>query len=94
MGCAAGYYLTQKMRQLRAPTGGDSLSTSEWLRRNDLGSGSGDLNAEKVIALGNLAKERASDLLRSPLGDHVRERVVALFESAIASQQREPARRT
>ena len=91
VGCAAGVYLTQKVRHLRAPLAGRTWvavpasgwrppgrSAAHWPR---------DLTAEKVRALGDLARERASDLLRGPMGDLARERAIALFEGAIASQR-------
>jgi hypothetical protein len=62
-------------------------------RRRDAGLLAADLKAEKVRALGDLAKERAGDLLRGPIGDLARERVVALFEGALASQRAEMAKR-
>jgi hypothetical protein len=52
------------------------------------------LRADKVLALGDLARERARDLVRGPIGNIARERVIALFEDAIATQRAEPARRT
>ena len=55
---------------------------------------SADLRADKVLALGDLARERARDLVRGPIGNIARERVIALFEDAIATQRAEPARRT
>jgi hypothetical protein len=53
----------------------------------------GDLRAEKVLALGDLARERARDMLRGPVGSLARERVIALFEDAISSQRSEQAGR-
>ena|SRR5271166_1072168 len=96
VGCAAGFYLTQKARQFRVPLAGRAwvtTPTSDWSRHTGPGSLTADLKAEKVRALGDLARERASDLLRGPVGDLAHERVIALFESAIASQQAEAARR-
>ena len=46
-----------------------------------------------MLALGDLARQRARDLVRGPVGDLARERVIALFEEAIASQRAEPAKR-
>ncbi|MGA3351977.1 MAG: hypothetical protein ABSD85_02175 [Acidimicrobiales bacterium] len=54
---------------------------------------SGDLKAEKVLALGDLARERARDVLRGPVGNLARERVIALFEDAISSQRAQQARK-
>jgi len=66
---------------------------SQWLRQSGPGLLSGDLKAEKVLALGDLARERARDLLRGPVGNLARERVIALFEDAVASQRAQTARR-
>jgi len=52
-----------------------------------------DPKADKVLAVGDLARQRARDLLRGPVGDLARQRVIALFEDATASQRSEPARR-
>ncbi|MGO9332918.1 MAG: hypothetical protein ACLQCU_02480 [Acidimicrobiales bacterium] len=97
LGCAAGFYLTQKARRLRAPLAGRSPLTSpasDWLGRNGPGVHAAELRAEKILALGDLARERASDLLRGPVGNLARERVIARFESAIASQRAEATRGT
>ena len=97
VGCAAGVYLTQKARQLRAPLAGRTWVTapaSDWLRQDVPGAFPLELRAEKVRALGDLARERATDLLRGPVGDLARERVIALFEGAIASQRAEAGRRS
>ncbi|HLN07251.1 MAG TPA: hypothetical protein VK217_13300 [Acidimicrobiales bacterium] len=96
VGCAAGFYLTQKARQLRAPLAGRTwvaAPTTDWPRRSGPGMLGADLKAEKVRALGDLARERASDLLRGPAGDLARERVIALFEGALAAQREEAAKR-
>jgi|ERR1019366_849711 hypothetical protein len=96
MGCATGLYLTKKARQLRTPLagrGGVSAAGTQWLRQSGPGLFTGDLKAEKVLALGDLARERARDLLRGPVGNLARERVIALFEDAIATQRAEPARK-
>jgi len=53
-----------------------------------------ELKAEKVLALGDLARERASDLLRGPVGNLARERVIALFEGAISPERAEATRRS
>jgi hypothetical protein len=53
-----------------------------------------ELKAEKVLALGDLARERATDLLRGPVGKLARERVIALFENAVSPQRGEATRRT
>ena len=47
-----------------------------------------EVKAEKVLALGDLARERAGDLLRGPVGNMARERVIALFENAISPSAR------
>jgi hypothetical protein len=96
VGCAAGVYLTQKARHLRAPLAGRTwveVPASGWRPPGGSGSLAADLTAEKVRALGDLARERASDLLRGPMGDLARERAIALFEGAIASQRVEAGRR-
>jgi hypothetical protein len=96
VGCAAGVYLTQKARRLRAPLAGPTWVTvpaSDWRLQGRSGSLAADLTAEKVRALGDLARERASDLLRGPMGDLARERAIALFEGAIASQRVDAGRR-
>jgi len=96
VGCAAGFYLTQKARHLRAPVVGRTWVTSPssgWLRENGSGMLAADARAEKVRALGDLAWERASAVLRGPAGDLARERVIALFESALASQREEAGSR-
>ncbi|MGD1011832.1 MAG: hypothetical protein ABR925_04770 [Acidimicrobiales bacterium] len=78
VGCAAGYYLTQKARQLRAPVSG----------RTSTGSVT-DSDAGKIVSLSDLARERAGDLLHSQIGNLARERVIALFENASAIQRSE-----
>jgi hypothetical protein len=96
VGCAAGFYLTHKARQLRAPVGRRQLafSPSEWTRHNGTSPRVPELKAEKVLALGDLARERATDLLRGPVGKLARERVIALFENAVSPQRGEATRRT
>ena len=65
-----------------------------WLRQPGPDVRAGELKGEKVLALGDLARERASDLLRGPLGNLARERVIALFENAMSSQRTEATKRT
>ena len=96
VGCAAGYYLTQKVRQLQAPTVSRSQlgkSASAWSGRESPNGRVPELKAEKVLALGDLARARASDLLHGPVGNLARERVIALFENAISPQRVEATRR-
>ncbi|MGD0943088.1 MAG: hypothetical protein ABR972_02270 [Acidimicrobiales bacterium] len=96
-GCAICLYLTHKVRQLQGPLGRRSplkASSSQWLGQSGPGLDSADLRAEKVLALGDLARERARDLLRGPVGNLARERVIALFEDAVAAQRAQPSRRT
>ena len=96
VGCATGLYLTKKARQLRAPLAGRtgvSAPGTQWLRQSGPGLLSGDLKAEKVLALGDLARVRARDLLRGPVGNLARERAIALFEDAVASQRAETTRK-
>jgi len=97
IGCAAGCYLTQKARRLGAPLAGRGWATEpaapDAQRQEANGTLAADLRAEKVRALGDLARERASDLLRGQVGDLARERVIALFEGAVASQRAEAGRR-
>jgi hypothetical protein len=95
VGCAAGFYLNQKARRLRAPIAARSQlvePASGWLRSSAPGVRAAELKAEKVLALGDLARARAGDILRGPVGNLARERVIALFESA-ASQRAEATRR-
>jgi len=40
-----------------------------------------------------LARERARDMLRGPVGNLARERVIALFEDAVSPQRSEQAAR-
>ena len=96
VGCAAGVYLTKKARgsgprlraaQLVAPT-------ADWLGPNSSNVRTAELKADKVLALGDLARARASDLLHGPVGNLARERVIALFESAISPQRADAARKT
>jgi len=97
VGCAAGFYLTKKARQLRAPIashGQLASPTSDWSLHTSPNVRAAELKAEKVLALGDLARERASDLLRGPVGNLARERVIALFESAVSPQRTEATRRT
>jgi hypothetical protein len=97
VGCATCLYLTHKVRQLQRPLGARSplrASSSQWRGQRGPGPGSADLRAEKVLALGDLARERARDLLRGPVGNIARERVIALFEDAIAAQRAQSSRRT
>jgi hypothetical protein len=97
VGCAAGFYLTHKARQLSAPVGGRSQLasvTSDRLRHNGTSVRGAEVKAEKVLALGDLARERAGDLLRGPVGNMARERVIALFENAISPQRAETTRRS
>jgi hypothetical protein len=97
VGCAAGVYLTQKARQLRTPLAGRTWVTApapDWRHQEAPGAFSSELRAEKVRALGDLARERATDLLRGPVGDLARERVIALFGGAIATQRAEAGRRS
>jgi hypothetical protein len=96
VGCATGLYLTRKVRQLQGPLAGRrpiSSPSSQWLRQSGPSLLSSDVKAEKVLALGDLARQRARDLLRGPMGNLARERVIALFEDAIATQRAETARR-
>jgi len=96
VGCAAGFYLTQKARQLRAPLAGRTwvaLPSSDPLRQTGSSQQAIEMRAEKVRALRDLARERAGDLLRGPVGDLARERAIAMFEGAIASQRAEAGRR-
>ncbi|MGA2530341.1 MAG: hypothetical protein ABSG36_14445 [Acidimicrobiales bacterium] len=97
LGCATGLYLTRKARQLQGPLAGRrplAAPGSQWLRQSSPGILTGDLKAEKVLALGDLARERARDLARGPVGNLARERVIALFEEAISSQRAQSARRS
>jgi hypothetical protein len=97
LGCATGLYVTRKVRQLQGPLAGRrpvGSSSSQWPRQARPSLLSADLRADKVLALGDLARERARDLVRGPIGNIARERVIALFEDAIATQRAEPARRT
>jgi len=96
LGCATGLYVTRKVRQLRVPLSGrDPVATpsSPWLRPGGLSMITSDPKADKVLAVGDLARQRARDLLRGPVGDLARQRVIALFEDAVVSQRSEPARR-
>jgi hypothetical protein len=96
VGCATGLYLTRKVRQLQGPLAGSrplSAPGSRWLGQSGPSMLSGDLKAEKVLALGDLARERARDVLRGPVGNLARERVIALFEDAISSQRAQQARK-
>ena len=95
VGCAAGFYLTQKARQLRAPLAGRTTvltSRSDWPLASAPGAVLAPLSSEKVRAIGDLARERATDLLRGPVGDVARERVLALFEERLAVQRTAAAR--
>ena len=96
VGCAAGVYLTRKARQLLTPIAGRQLDvpTPDWLGHNSSNVRTAELKADKVLALGDLARARASDLLRGQLGNVARERVIALFESAISPQRADATRRT
>ncbi|MGD0874988.1 MAG: hypothetical protein ABSA14_08345 [Acidimicrobiales bacterium] len=96
VGCAAGVYLTRKARQVHAPIASRQRSapTLEWVGRSSPSVRAAELKAEKMLALGDLARERASDLLRGPVGNLARERVVAIFESAVSPRRSEAARRT
>jgi hypothetical protein len=97
VGCAAGCYLTHKARQLSAPVVDRSQLasvTSDWLRYNGTSARAAEVKAEKVLALGDLARERAGDLLRRPVGNLARERVIALFENAISPQRAKVTRRS
>ena len=91
IGCAAGIYLTQKARQLRSPLATRAWTSAPASKRlaEDGSARFSEARAEKVLALGDLAMERAGDLVRGPLGDLARERVIALFEGAITSQRAE-----
>jgi hypothetical protein len=96
VGCATGLYLTRKVRQLQGPLSGRrpvAAARSQWLRQGGPSLLSADLKADKVLALGDLAWARARDLLQGPVGNLARERVIALFEDAIAAQRAEAARR-
>ena len=96
VGCATGLYLTHKVRQFQGPLAGRgpvSASGSKWLRQNSPSILSGDLKADKVLALGDLARERARDLLRGSVGNLARERAISLFEEAVSAQRAESARR-
>jgi hypothetical protein len=95
VGCATGLYLTRKVRQLGGPLAGRgrvAAPSAQWLRQSGPGLLSGDLKAEKVIALGDLARARAKDLLRGPVGNLARERAIALFEDALALQRAQARR--
>ena len=76
VGCATGLYLTRKVRQLRDPLAGRRpivAPGSQWLRQSGPSMLTGDLRADKVLALGDLARTRASDLLHGPVGKLARE---------------------
>jgi hypothetical protein len=93
VGCAAGVYVTHKARELRAPLTGRWVKAPAGRARQESAAALvAELKAEKVRALGDLARERAGDLLRGPVGDLARERVIALFEGAIATQRADAAR--
>ncbi len=97
VGCAAGFYLTRKARQLRAPIlsrGQLAAPAAEWPAHSGPNARGVELKAEKILALGDLARERASDLLHGPVGNLARERVIAIFESAVSPQTTEATRRT
>jgi hypothetical protein len=91
LGCAAGLYATRKARQLRGPLAGGTtlVAPAEWPRR----ASASLVSSEKVRALGDLARERATDVFRGPVGDLARERVVAAFEGVLANQRAELSRR-
>ncbi len=96
LGCATGLYLTRKVRQLRGPLAGRETvppASSSRLRQSGLSLITSDPKAEKVLALGDLARQRARDIIGGPVGEVARQRVIALFEDTIASQRAEPARR-
>jgi hypothetical protein len=96
VGCATGLYLTRKVRQLQDPLGGHraiAAPGSQWLRQSGPSLFTGDVRAEKVLALGDLARTRARDLLQGPVGKLARDRVIAMFEDAAASQRASTARR-
>jgi hypothetical protein len=82
VGCAAGYYLTQKARHLRAPISSRSSNGSAT-----------DSNSGKAISLSDLARERAGDVLHSQIGNLARDRVMAMFENAATFQRSEAASR-
>ena len=89
VGCATGLYLTRKVRQLRGPLAGNRpVAVPGWPRHGGLSLITADPKADKVLAIGDLARQRARDLVRGPVGDLARQRVIALFEEAIASQRR------
>ena len=96
VGCAAGVYLTKKARQLRTPIARSqpAIPTADWLGHNSSNVRAAELRADKVLALGDLARARAGDLLHGPVGNLARERVIALFESAISPQRVDAIRRT
>jgi hypothetical protein len=88
VGCAAGYYLTERLRRLKAPLAGRTLVTapsSGWPLRNGAGGLSTEITPEKLRAITDLARERATDLLQGPLGSQARDRAMALFEETLTA---------
>ena len=97
VGCAVGLYATRKAQQLRGPLAGRTtlVAPGEWPLSTPSAARSSfaaDVASDKVRALGTLARERASDVLRGPVGDLAKERVVAMFESVLATQRAELVR--
>jgi hypothetical protein len=96
VGCATGLYLTRKLHRLGAPLAGRSAVSApaaHWLSQSSPSLLSGELRGEKVLALGDLARERARDVLRGQVGTLARDRVIALVEEAVAAQRARPAKR-
>lgn len=78
LGCAAGAWAVSKASQLRRGDGGER---SEWPRAGSRADGA-EATAERVRAIGGLARERFTEFLDGPIGDIARARVAEVLTGA------------
>jgi len=80
LGCAAGAWAVSKASQLRP--GERDRDKAEWPRASGSRDEGFEAAAERVRAIGDLARERVSGLLDSPLGGIARARVAEVLTGA------------
>jgi hypothetical protein len=80
LGCAAGAWAASKASQLRRTEPG----RGDWPRvaSSRIDAVNAEATAERVRAIGDLARERLTGFLDSPIGDAARARVAEMLTSA------------